>query len=75
MTSTQERAIVSARAKHLLAHLAEHPNTTLTQLGNARDLLNRVQSWPPDASREAMHGLEDIVTDVYGRVPDCECAN
>lgn len=75
MTTTQNRAAASTRAKHLLTHLADHPETTAAQLGHARDLLNRVHNWPATDIQECIQGMEQIVTNVYGEVPDCHCAN
>lgn len=73
------RAIASARARRALAHLAAHPDTTAKQLGDARDLANRVNTWPSQDVHEPIYGLECIVADVYGGAPDCapncECGN
>lgn len=72
MTTTQARAVATARAKHQLAHLADHPATTTVQLGNARDLLNQMHNRTAADTQDCIQDLEQIVTDVYDGHPDCE---
>lgn len=67
----KDRAAAITRGKQALRHLEQHPDTTRTQLGNARDVLNRIHNWPDAESvRDAVEGIESIVVDVYGRHPE-----
>lgn len=60
------RAQAVSRAKKALAQLHRHPGTSRQQLGDAREVLNRIYTWnDTEAIRDAVEGIESIVTDVY----------
>jgi hypothetical protein len=68
--TVKERNVASTRAKQALAHLEAHPDTTLAQLGAARDQLNIAHNsssrWEVE---DAVFALESIVLNVYGEIP------
>jgi hypothetical protein len=69
--TVKDRGVAIARAKKALAHLEKHPGTTRKQLGDARDLVNRVHNWNDEAAvGDAIYGLECIVLNVYGGIPE-----
>lgn len=68
----KDRAAAARRAKHALGHLEQHPGTGLDQLGAARTQLNIVHNLNDDqAIWGAVHALESVVVDVYGRIAAC----
>ena len=67
----KHRAAAIARGKTALRHLEAHPATSRKQLGDAREVLNRIYNWPDAAAvDDAVYGIESIVVDVYGGHPD-----
>lgn len=62
MIDPSEQARAIARAQQALTHLEEHPKTTRTQLGAARDQLNITRNYSdPYAVWDAVVALEDLV--------------
>jgi hypothetical protein len=56
------------RAREAFARLERHPGTTRAQLGAGRDLINRIHNLDDnDQVRNALHSLEDIVSDISSR--------
>ena len=70
MITVQDRAIAITRAKEAIAYLEAHPRTTKSNLGAARDQANLVQNCSSTHDvYDAVHGLEALVVDIYGRIP------
>jgi len=64
--SISQRAEAVRRGKQALEQLHQHPATSRKQLGNAREVLNRIYSWSdPAAVRDAVEGIESLVTEIY----------
>lgn len=70
MIATSEQARAIARAQQALTHLEQHPTTTRSQLGAARDQLNITRNYSDShAVWDAVVALEDLVVTVYGTPP------
>ncbi|MBU2698794.1 hypothetical protein [Pimelobacter sp. 30-1] len=66
----QERGDAIKRAEKALQHLANHPSTTVEQLGHARGQLNNAYNARAKAFvYDSVTTVEEIVLNVYGAVP------